>query len=171
MQSFGYHSTALHPLLRASKSTETSPPRLSHPMPLVSRVIANKENSILPSSLATTAGTSRSKLRISGIGRAPKRNTTTHSTKPYARIRTTSVQRAKLRATSAKLKYRPARLDLAAGAATEVRRMRRHRQPDRTVHIPLQLPKPVILPVGPLGGAGPLSGVVRHMPGYMPLPS
>ncbi len=118
------------------------------------RFLSDKENSTTPSSQSS----SPSKLRISGIGRAPKRNSP-HSMKPYSRARTTSVQRAKLHAAKqSKIKHKPTPLNLPAlksGISTMPAVRRRHRQPDRILHIPLQLPKPAIPPVvldGPLVG-------------------
>lgn len=134
------------------------------------RYRSNKENNSPQSPLATTSFTrtriaesnTPSKPRISGFGRAPKSAKNHHSTKPYDRI--TSIQRAKLRAIKIhKHRQRPSPLHLGKAAGDARGQIRgRHRQPDRRIHIPLQLPKPMIPPVDVVTSM--VAGVVRSFP-------
>ena len=136
------------------------------------RLLSNKENATISPDLAAATSTDTplsylAKPRVSGIGRAPpKRNHPHQSHSPYPRARTTSVQRAKLR--SAKihkikhnLKPNPVSEKPSDDMLSLATQKRRHRQPDRTVRIPLQLPKPAIPPVGVLDGK--LDGVVSDL--------
>jgi len=153
-----YSSHHSSPLSRPHQS------RLPHKMSFFfqPRAVSNKENSNTPSFPPHIASspipnpTETSKPRVSGIGRAPKRNHSTHSTKPYASSRITSVQRAKLAvAKMGKVRHRPTPLNslpkIDEGDVVG-RKGRRIRQPDKVVHIPLQLPKPIIPPVGEVEG-------------------
>lgn len=108
------------------------------------RIISDKENADTVSPLPFDSPTGTSKPRVSGFGRAPKRSTA-HSLKPYARGRTTSIQRAKVHATR---KHVPAMLKLGKVDEEISGKRRRLRQPDRVLYIPLQLPKPAIPLVG-----------------------
>ena len=133
-------------------------------IPSQPRLSSNKENPTYASDFYSS-DTNSSKPRISGIGRAPKRQNSLHCTKPYVRTRTTSIQRAKIRATRiSKIKHRPPPLKAITSSKVvdgALKSQKRLRQPDRILQLPLRLPKPAIPSVDLVGSE--IDSVVRYV--------